>query len=639
MFFLNLSLGEFLGLLGVISGLVTALYLLDRAKRKKVVSTLRFWRPAVTADERQSRKRMREPWSLLLQLLGMALLLLAIAQLQWGARGLRGRDHVLLLDTSAWSAARSAAGTILNLEKRAAQRYVGTIGGSDRVLVVRADGLAAPATPFTSSSDQLTKAIAGSTSQYSALNLEQALSFAQQAQSWSGGRPGDIVYVGPRRIPEPDPTLPKIPNLRLLPVAAPRGDRGIRRISVKRNEDDPNTWQATVLVKNYSTTPQVIHLNTQFAGTVFAPRVVSLAPGEEKTVEYAFVTNVAGQLIAQIEGQDSLASDDRAVLRLPRSGRLTVAVYTARPDVLKPLLDSNHRLNVNFYDPGQYIPKPAADIMLLDQMAPPAPPQIANFWIDPPRERSPLPVREVVKDTSIKAWHSESALGAGLHATETPIPEAEVFQIFDGDVAVATVAEGPVVEVRPSAQGRPKAAVIGFDPLHGQMRFEVTTPLLFANLLRWLAPESFRTLEISAAPVGTATAALDPSERPEHVRVTDERRFSIPFTIRDQTVQLFTSRPSLIRITSDDRERYLSLTLPDVAEFEWKAPPAAREGFPALMGFAAPAIDLWQWLAVAGGLVLFIEWMIYGRRRIVVRRKSAASAPPARAHERELVSK
>lgn len=639
MFFLNLSLGEFLGLLGVVSGLVTALYLLDRAKRKKVVSTLRFWRPAVTADERQSRKRMREPWSLLLQLIGLALLLLAIAQLEWGARGLSGRDHVLLLDTSAWSAARSPAGTVLDLEKRAALRYVRTIGGNDRVLVVRADGLAAPATTFTSSADQLAKAIAGSASQYSALNLEQALSFAQQAQSWSGGRAGDILYVGPKRIEEPDPTLPPISNLRLLTVAAPLGNRGIRRISVKRNEDDPNTWQATVLVKNYSTTPQVIRLNTQFAGTVFAPRLVSLAPNEEKSVEYAFVTNVSGQLIARIEGQDTLSSDDRAVLRLPRSGRLTVAVYTARPDVLKPLLDANHRLNVNFYDPSQYTPKPAADIMLLDQIAPTAPPQIANFWIDPPRDRSPLLVRKVVADTSIKAWNSESALGAGLHATETPIPEAEVFQSFDGDIAVATVADGPVVEVRPSAQDRPKTAVIGFDPLHGQMRFEVTTPLLFANLLRWLSPEAFRTLEISAAPVGTATAALDPSERPEHVRVADQRGFSIPFTIRDQTVQLFASRPSLIRITSDDRERYVSLTLPDVAQFGWQTPPAAREGFPAVMGFTPPAIDLWQWLAIAGGLVLFIEWMIFGRRRIVIRRKSVTVRSSAQTREGELVSK
>ena len=579
--------------------------------------------------------------ALLLQLLGMALLLLAIAQLEWGARGRTGQDHVLLLDTSAWSAARSNSGTVLDREKRIARNYVSTVAGSDRVLLVLVDGLAAPATPFTSPGDQLSKAINESTSQYSALNLEQALSFASQAQSWSGGRPGDIVYVGPRRIADPEPVFPQVPNLRLLTVAAPLANRGIRRLSVKRNEDDPNTWQATVLVKNYASERMALRLNTAFAGTVFAPRQMTLAPNEEKSFEYTFVTNVAGQLTAQIEGRDSLASDDKAVLRLPRSGRLTIAVYTARPEVLKPLLEANHRLNVTYYGPGEYKSKPAADVMLLDQMAPPVAPQIASFWIDPPADRSPLPVREVVVDTSIKTWQSESALGAGLHARETAIPQAEVFQTFDGDISVATIAQGSVVAVRPGTRGKPNIAVLGFDPLRGQMRYEVTTPLLFANLLRWLSPESFRTLEISAAPVGTATATLDPSERPEHVRVADQRSFSIPFTIRDQTVQLFASRPSLVRITSDDRERYLSLTLPDVAQFEWKVPPTARESLPSLLGFTRPALDLWQWLAVAGGLVLFLEWMRFGRRRMVVRRKGSprGAEPRLPVRERELVSK
>ena len=114
MFFLNLSMGEFLTLLSAVGGLVTALYLLDKSKKKKMVSTLRFWAPARTAEELQSRRRMREPWSLLLQLLGLILLLLAIAQLQWGGKRWRGRDDVLLLDTSAWS----AEGTVLAEEKR-----------------------------------------------------------------------------------------------------------------------------------------------------------------------------------------------------------------------------------------------------------------------------------------------------------------------------------------------------------------------------------------------------------------------------------------------------------------------------------------------------------------------------------------
>ena len=108
MYFLNLSFLQFLAVFGIISAISVALYLLDRSRRKLVVSTLRFWiaaeQPAVAAR----RRRIQQPWSLLLQLVSMALLLLAIAQLRLGTPAQAGRDHVIVLDTSAWMAGRRA---------------------------------------------------------------------------------------------------------------------------------------------------------------------------------------------------------------------------------------------------------------------------------------------------------------------------------------------------------------------------------------------------------------------------------------------------------------------------------------------------------------------------------------------------
>jgi len=53
MYLLNLSLLQFVAVFGSISALAVALYLLDRSRRKQVVSTLRFWveaeQPAVAA--------------------------------------------------------------------------------------------------------------------------------------------------------------------------------------------------------------------------------------------------------------------------------------------------------------------------------------------------------------------------------------------------------------------------------------------------------------------------------------------------------------------------------------------------------------------------------------------------------------
>ena len=55
--FLNLSLGELVGLSSVIVTGVVALYLLDRSKRRQVVSTLRFWAAADVRTDLKHRKR------------------------------------------------------------------------------------------------------------------------------------------------------------------------------------------------------------------------------------------------------------------------------------------------------------------------------------------------------------------------------------------------------------------------------------------------------------------------------------------------------------------------------------------------------------------------------------------------------
>jgi hypothetical protein len=101
-----------------------ALYLLDRSRRRQVVSTLRFWVSAEQPTVVARRRRIQQPFSLLLQLASMALLLLAIAQLRLGAPASAPRDHVLILDTSAWMAARTSNAHLMDLARERARAYV-----------------------------------------------------------------------------------------------------------------------------------------------------------------------------------------------------------------------------------------------------------------------------------------------------------------------------------------------------------------------------------------------------------------------------------------------------------------------------------------------------------------------------------
>ncbi|MGA2214211.1 MAG: BatA domain-containing protein, partial [Bryobacteraceae bacterium] len=93
MFFLNLSLPEFLAILGSLSGVVVALYLLDRLRKHHTVPTLRFFAAIEKAPILKHRRKLQQPWSLLLQLISLLLLLLAIAQLRLGSPARYSRDH------------------------------------------------------------------------------------------------------------------------------------------------------------------------------------------------------------------------------------------------------------------------------------------------------------------------------------------------------------------------------------------------------------------------------------------------------------------------------------------------------------------------------------------------------------------
>ena len=106
MSFLNLGLGELLAIAGVISaGVGGALFAGPFQAQAGCVPTLRFWASADVRTELSHRRRIQQPWSLLLQLLSLLLLLIAIAGPQFGLLDGNGRDHVLVLDTSAWMGA------------------------------------------------------------------------------------------------------------------------------------------------------------------------------------------------------------------------------------------------------------------------------------------------------------------------------------------------------------------------------------------------------------------------------------------------------------------------------------------------------------------------------------------------------
>lgn len=621
MFFLNLSLGQFLVLFGSMSAIAVALYLLDRSRRRQTVSTLRFWVAAEQPTVILRRKRIQQPFSLLLQILSMALLLLAIAQLRLGTRGGLPHDHVLILETSAWMAARTAGPKLANGElptlmdeaRERARAYVRAVPSGDRVMLVRADALTSPVTGFEPSRKKLAEAIAGSRPGSTALNLDQALAFARHVQTLAAGSAGEIVFVGSGRISERETLASSrepVRNLRVLQVTDAIDNCGLRKVGLRKSTADADLWDIYVSARNYGSAARAVTLTLHFGGAPVGSRRLLLPPGSEREATFEYRTRAAGLLEARLLTHDAFPDDDRAVIELPPQKALTVTVYSDEPDLLRPVLAAHPRVNAIFRGTAAYRPGSDTGLLVLDRFRPAKRPTVDSIWIDPPSDGSPIPVRAKAVNVQFTRWLHDHPLGAGLRTRDLRLESASIFEASPGDIKVAETENGPVIVARP---GKPKIAVLGFHPSLSTMRYELATPLLFANLLRWMAPETFRRWELSGGSVGTVKLKLDPDVGPADVRVIKEDGNPLPFTIRDRSLDFFVGTPGTVRVIAADREYVQSLTLPELWDSKWQAPADASHGIPTFRRLTASSRDIWQWLAILGGVGLFAEWILFGR--------------------------
>jgi hypothetical protein len=619
MYFLNLSLMQFVAVFGTISAISVALYLLDRSRRKLVVSTLRFWiaaeQPAVAAR----RRRIQQPWSLLLQLVSMALLLLAIAQLRLGSPLAAGRNHVIVLDTSSWMAARSGNRTLMDVARDRARQYLRALPARDHVMLVRADAMATPATTFEPDRRKVEAAIAASQPGSTALNVDQALAFARHIQAQEGRRAGEIALIGPGRTAPRDPgTAPTPPrNLRVISIADNVENVGLRKVGMRRAGGNSDTWEIFALVRNYGAKPHTVTVALDFGPPGRAGRVaagaesITLAPGAEKETAFEYKTAAAGILGVTLSPRDSFAGDDHAELELPAQPSLHVIVYSAQPELLRPALAATPRVTAVYRRPDEYRPDDKG-LLILDRFVPPQRPSADSIWIDPPSAGSPVPVRGRADAVQFSGWNSAHPAAAGLHTHDFKLDHATIFEAGAADGRVAEVEAGPIIVTR---TGTPKIAVLGFHPALSAMRYELATPLLFANLLRWMSPEIFRRSEISGASVGAVKLVMDKESAAPDVKVTGDDGSAVPFTMRDRTLNFFSAAPGGVKVVAGDREYLYSLTLPELWDSKWTPPTEARSGVPRFTQVFETSRDLWPWLALLGGIGLLVEWYLYGRFR------------------------
>ncbi|NWF84998.1 MAG: VWA domain-containing protein [Bryobacteraceae bacterium] len=616
MFLFNLSWIEFSALFAILGGATVALYLLTRMRRRIVVSTLRFWQPAQQDLQQKRRRRIDQPWSLLLQLLALACLLLALAQPRWGSRGGAGLDHVQIVDHSAWSAARGASGTLLDESRRQSLAWLNAIPREDRVMVVEASSLATPLTGFEEDREKIRGALLGLRPAATALDLAPAFDLAAQAQRLPGIRAGEIVYAGSGRTIDPS-ALNAPPNLRWLEVKDKPANTALSRVELRRSFADPERWEAVVAVRNDSSAPRQTPLTAGVGGALIHSEMLALPAQGETTASFAFRAGAAGWLEVRADSRDGLAADNRLSVELPGPHRTPIAIYTPEPALWQPLVESAPHLTAKFLAPEEYGRQIEAKALIIDRFSPSSSPKLPALIVEGG-------ARTVV-GLSVSRWNTQHPATRGLRTRDLRLPAAVI--LTPGSVSTVLAETPPgAIALAEDTGGAPRVVRLGFPIAAPSLRFELSTPLLFANLLAWLAPDSFARQEILAVSPGAVSIELPEAFDRSRVEVLNEEGARLPFTLSGRTLNFFAAEPGTVRVRCPNLEILSSLTLASASGQSWEPPETAPRGPNAAAASTPMPRDLWRLFAVLGAILLAIEWKLYGRRLMWLKAAAVAAA-------------
>ena len=144
--------------------------------------------------------------------------------------------------------------------------------------------------------------------------------------------------------------------VRLVSGPATVQNRGITRLSLRRDTAQPDRWHLLAQIKNYSNEKADVVLAFSINGQSIGQRKNAF-PGKRPTPEDEFTWDQGGMLQAEISPSDALQADDRAIVNLPTFRTVRVAVFAsdASPfaaDLLS-VLSSNPYVQAQDWCPGE----------------------------------------------------------------------------------------------------------------------------------------------------------------------------------------------------------------------------------------------------------------------------------------------
>jgi hypothetical protein len=594
---------------------IIVLHMVRRQRRRVTVSSVFLWEEVL--QEHRRRMLLRSLLRNLALLVQICVVILAVVGMARPHIRRPVADHaarlLLLIDTSAGMQAESeGGGTRFDEAVDFALSVIGDRPANSETMV--AGGARSPriASGFTSDRTLLRSAVRSLQATDQSGSPEELL---DAALTTIGHSPRDrTILVTDRRV-----------DLGSLPPALGRGvtthivgtearNVGITAFQFRRTYADPGVYELMTRIDCFSDRVETGGLIVEIEGVTVDERSFRIPPGESVTFITPYDGRGAGRAVASIDVQDALDVDNRAYAVLRETAGTVVQLVTPG----NAYLESAFRVFPNvtvvvgpaYEDLGE-------QVTVFDRVTPPPLPEGSYLFVaTTPPTMDLRPVRELTAPR-ITGYDSSHPILRNVRLDDVSIYQA--FELGGGapvDVVVQSDEDPLVYTLRLDGT---KAVGITFDILTSDLPLKTAFPILVANVMTWLLPESLETGSAQVRAGETAEIAMPGAGRLAAVRLPDGRE--IPALVSDDRLVFSqTDTVGFHRAVAGDVTREFAVNLASPAESDLRRDSETATEAPATRAATfgtgeTSETPVWRLFLLVALLAVCVEWVVWAREQ------------------------
>lgn len=632
---------------GLLAAPIIIFYILKIRLRRVPVSSVIFWNQIF--EEKQARsiwQRLRHLLSLLIQLCFLGLLVFALADpfFSWEVRD--ARRIVVILDNSASMNASDVQPTRLEKARATVNGVIDSLRMRDEMAVVAAGTQPKVVCGLTGHQQTLRGAIQSVESTDGPTRVADAAKLARRLLA--GHENGQILLLTDGCFQDAAETL-EAEDVTWFPVGERPDNVGITAFQVRRSLIDPIGYEILTVVETFGEEPVELRLELELDDEVVDVLPLELEPGKPWKRVFQKTSAEGGTLLARLDRDDVLETDNTAQAILPKRERQKVILVTPGNLFLERVFEANVLADVEVVaELPESIPNGATVVFHRD--IPEKLPNADVVVVEPSNATALWKLHEKLDQPLVAEQDKDSPLMAHVRLDNVLMPEAyRVEPTTEAHTLVESAAGDPLYFSIDRPDGSVLVLTVNLDK--SDLPLRTAFPILMSNALSWfsgakgelrealatgdvaeveLPPELLPTSnqqssEGEAVDAGTSPVLVAPDGTRSPLAVGDSATVTIgplnrcgiwriaPADYDDQSAA--TSEAQQGQPAEEQAVVQLACNLASSSESDLRAPETKPEQQPiATAGFAGRPI--WFYLIAAAWLLIAAEWFLYQRRWI-----------------------